>query len=303
MFPVSKMARSRTPLFRSLLALYVVIAALVIGALAAEVGLRLQRRDSAELVREYTDENVFANRALGLGTPESLWQEKWVRYKPNSRLKTRKYDVRTNSFGYRTPEFTVDKPAGRFRVVCIGASTTVQGSRNDTTYPAVLEKLLRERFPERDIEVLNLGISGTFSDHWLHRDDQPPMSGRRRIDWLLELEPDVVIQYNGTNDLMRRHLKRHVWKHPRGASLRRRSLLFERFFPLEPRALDEAFDDTLRNLGRIRAESESGASNTSRGRSPRRTTTARRPVSRPISTSPRRIGARAPCGTTGSTGA
>ncbi len=256
MFPVSEMARSRTPLFRSLLALYVVLAASVIGALVAEIGLRLERRQSVERVRAYTEENVFANRALGLGTPHSLWEERWVRYKPNSRLKTRKYDVRTNSFGYRTPEFSVEKPVGRFRVVCIGASTTVQGSRNDTTYPAILEALLRERRPDLDIQVLNLGISGTYSDHWLREDERSAVAGRRRIDWLLELSPDVVIQYNGTNDLMRRHLKRYVRRHPRGAALRRWSFLFESLFPLAADELDPAFDETLKNFGRIRGECE-----------------------------------------------
>jgi hypothetical protein len=45
-----------------------------------------------------------------------------------------------NSFGFRSPEIEVPKPEGKFRIVCVGGSTTNAGRTNDTTYPALLEK-------------------------------------------------------------------------------------------------------------------------------------------------------------------
>jgi len=77
-----------------------------------------------------------------------------------------------------------------FRIICLGGSTTVIGQTNLQTYPALLERKLIEKLPETDLEVLNLGISkyGT-------RDVVNLSSGAIRY------RPDLVIKYNGANDL------------------------------------------------------------------------------------------------------
>ena len=51
----------------------------------------------------------------------------------------------TNSRGFRAAEYAIPKPEGILRIACVGASTTVEGPRNDWTYPALLEKDLRGR--------------------------------------------------------------------------------------------------------------------------------------------------------------
>jgi len=42
---------------------------------------------------------------------------------------------------------TVPKPAGVFRIACVGGSTTVEGPHNELTYPNYLERMLGARFP------------------------------------------------------------------------------------------------------------------------------------------------------------
>lgn len=97
-----------------------------------------------------------------------------------------------NSLGFRGREVSIQKPPGTIRVLCLGGSSTYgDGVREtDKVYPGVLERLLRKRFPDRRIEVLNAGISGYTTYQallYLKRD-------------LLQLDPDVVTLYFAHND-------------------------------------------------------------------------------------------------------
>lgn len=54
--------------------------------------------------------------------------------------------------------FAHPKPAGRYRVFCLGGSTTMgYPSPPDAAWPAVLERSLRALHPGRDLEVINVG--------------------------------------------------------------------------------------------------------------------------------------------------
>ena len=69
--------------------------------------------------------------------------------------------ITVNSSGFRGPEVVVPKPPGRFRIVVVGDSLTLGwGVADDETYAARLERLLRARFPGRDLDVVNLGVGG-----------------------------------------------------------------------------------------------------------------------------------------------
>lgn len=102
--------------------------------------------------------------------------------------------VTVNSLGYRGPEFARPKPAGTFRVLASGGSTTfdVSVSSDAATWPARLEEALRRRFPGSRIEVVNGGVPGYTS-----------------LEMLLKLEmidfpavdPDIVLAFVGLNDL------------------------------------------------------------------------------------------------------
>jgi lysophospholipase L1-like esterase len=99
---------------------------------------------------------------------------------------------RHNALGFRGEEITSPKPAGEYRVVCIGASTTYSLLVPDhrRTYPALLEQQLRER-GHRDVTVINAGVPAWSTYEIL-------------INYLLRiqsLEPDLVIMKEAFADL------------------------------------------------------------------------------------------------------
>jgi lysophospholipase L1-like esterase len=148
--------------------------------------------------------------------------------------------VSINSRGFRTPEFAVPKPPGVLRIACVGASTTVQGRRDDETYPARLEAALRRRYPGVPLEVLNLGVSGTRSGYWL-----------ARLDRLDSFDPDVVVQYNGANDIVQRYFADFESEHPLKSALYARSRLVNLSVPLARRDFAASFESTLANVGAL----------------------------------------------------
>lgn len=133
------------------------------------------------------------------GDPLLLW-----RLKPN--LKNVVWDftiLSTNAEGLRANYPTRTKPAGTFRIVCVGDSVTfgyrvppvwpdrpTEYDPNWMPFPMLVEKELRAANPNRLIEVFPLAVPGYTSQQglaWLKRD----------ID---ELQPDMVITSFGWND-------------------------------------------------------------------------------------------------------
>jgi len=110
---------------------------------------------------------------------------------PNYRYGKNKH----NSLGYRGDEITQPKPAGEFRIVCLGGSTTYTGRVLDyrKSYPYLLEKELKDRGFE-NVTVVNAGKPGRSSLETM-------INFQLRV---LDLEPDLVIVYHGINDLNRR---------------------------------------------------------------------------------------------------
>jgi lysophospholipase L1-like esterase len=210
--------------------------------LAAELWLRIERTRSLRASAGYRSGNVFfANNPELNAASHSLWLKPWFKYRPGARAALvaggERFVVAINSRGFRTHEFAVPKPPGLVRVVCIGGSTTVAGRTNDETYPAHLESMLRARHPGLAIEVLNLGVSGVTTEHWLDG-----------IDRVLAFEPDVIVQYQGINDIAWRHLPRFASAHP----LRRwayQSLLAERLFPFPVDEIEPQLALTFETLG------------------------------------------------------
>src|SRR6185436_2066328 len=133
------------------------------------------------------------------GDPLLLW-----RLKPN--LKNVVWDftvLSTNGEGVRADYPTRAKPAGTFRIICVGDSVTfgyrvptvwperpTDYDANALPFPMLLEKELRTANANRQIEVFPLAVPGYSSQQglaWLKRD----------ID---ELQPDFIIISFGWND-------------------------------------------------------------------------------------------------------
>ena len=165
---------------RSLLAPYGIAWLMVLGTVFAERGLRIARNATSKRALALLEADPSRRADLwSLDADTDLWLEKWKRYRPGAEVATSHagvdLQVRINAQGYRGSDFATPKTPGRIRIVCIGGSTTFQGIRDDITYPALLEQALRDSHPALDLEVLNLGISGTRSDHWVGAPFQAPV--------------------------------------------------------------------------------------------------------------------------------
>ena len=101
-------------------------------------------------------------------------------------------EVTINSYGFRGKEFDITKAPGTFRIVALGGSTTYGiGLEEDGTYPYHLEKVLQERLGTDKVEVINAGlVSATTAE-----------SLSRFLLKVVPLDPDMVIFYEGYNDL------------------------------------------------------------------------------------------------------
>jgi lysophospholipase L1-like esterase len=96
-----------------------------------------------------------------------------------------------NSLGFRGPDFQPTKPAGVFRIICLGESSTFGFHNTDTgTYPFLLQQLLEGGGRGIRVEAINAGF---------------PYYNTGSILSLLESEllayqPDVVTVYTAFND-------------------------------------------------------------------------------------------------------
>jgi len=105
--------------------------------------------------------------------------------------------ITINTLGFRGTEFSEIKPSGTFRIFAVGGSTMfgAGATSDETTIPGYLQDLLSERDFEFDIEVINSGIQGADSNTELNLIEQK----------LVTFSPDLIIMYDGWNDLRANH--------------------------------------------------------------------------------------------------
>lgn len=111
----------------------------------------------------------------------------------------------SNSLGFRSPEFTLEMPAGITRIVCFGDSSTFGiGARMEDTWPFQFEEQLNESIefsttvtdrrddaaPLQSFQVINAGVPGYTSYQGLQH-------MRQELD---RLQPDVVFASYANND-------------------------------------------------------------------------------------------------------
>jgi tetratricopeptide (TPR) repeat protein len=86
--------------------------------------------------------------------------------------------------------FLVPKPAGCYRIFCLGGSTTVGFPYwYNSSFSSFLRDRLHSTFPDRSIEVINLGMTATNS--------YTVVDMAREV---LAYEPDLLIVYDGHNE-------------------------------------------------------------------------------------------------------
>ena len=98
-----------------------------------------------------------------------------------------------NSNGFRGSEFSEIKPSDTYRIFMVGGSTMFGSgeSSDETTIPGILQKIFDSNSSVQKIEVINAGMSGGNSNTELHL----------IYEKLISFSPDLVIVYDGWNDL------------------------------------------------------------------------------------------------------
>ena len=101
--------------------------------------------------------------------------------------------VHINSYGFRSPEIPLEKPASRLRLAFLGGSTTycAEVSSDKMTWPYLVVADIRKRFPGLDIDFINGGVPG-----YTTRTLKPYLE--KRIE---QFRPDVIVIYEASNDL------------------------------------------------------------------------------------------------------
>lgn len=142
---------SRTPAPNLGLRLAVAAGAVLVGLLALEVMTRVVfNRDGMHFGIEMWK---YAKQVKRTSTVAEMGHE----HAPNRAAFLMGVPVSTNSLGLRDREFSLEKPSGARRVLVLGDSMTFGwGTREEDTYPKVLERLLNERGTA--YEVINAGV-------------------------------------------------------------------------------------------------------------------------------------------------
>lgn len=163
---------------------------LLVAALLAEGALRVLAREGVRLARQVAATDPYVVKVEPHGafgyrqTPGAV-----LSYANGTR-------ARANRQGFRGPDVEVSKPAGVFRIILLGESTThgwyVDDSQTIDTY---LRARLAEQRPDLRTEVVNLAYDGYDAYQiW-----------QRLLDDGIALQPDLIIVNAGVNDVRNAH--------------------------------------------------------------------------------------------------
>ncbi len=171
---------------RFLAAGLVLVAALLIGLVAAEMAVRTATAVSARLAAIMQMQDPMSVKIEPHG-------EDGYRPRPGVEFRYRNGAVaHENSLGYRGPAVPFEKPPGTLRIVLLGGSTAHGwGVNDDQTIAAYLSGVLAHRDSSRRYEVISLAFDGY--DSWQDFE-------RFRTDGI-PLRPDVVVLHSGINDV------------------------------------------------------------------------------------------------------
>jgi hypothetical protein len=135
-----------------------------------------------------------ADSAITFDTGSAIDSGRWIRHpfqpfagKPHYDYAPARLDGsrvgRSNSYGFRSPEFPTVKGPNDYFIVCLGEAS-------DPTWPELLELSLRQQYPSKRITVFNLGTELATS----------AVSVVNLTLIGIHLLPDLVIVYHGCNE-------------------------------------------------------------------------------------------------------
>ena len=141
-----------------------------------------------------------------ISTDETKIKEICNNFKSNKNSELIPFDIKIdyNTKGFRGDNFPVKKIQDEFRIIAVGGSTMFggQNSSDQTTIPGILQQMINYNNPDLKIRVINAGISGATSFTELE------LIKNKLIDY----EPDLIIVYDGWNDLRSNYSSENVLK-------------------------------------------------------------------------------------------
>jgi hypothetical protein len=100
-------------------------------------------------------------------------------------------NMNINSFGFRGPEITQEKPADTVRIFLLGGSTTFGTVTSDsTTIPAFLQEKIDISMTDQKVQVINAGVLGFDSTDEI----------RLLNNYVEKFDPDIIMVYDGINN-------------------------------------------------------------------------------------------------------
>lgn len=139
-----------------------VVFALLVGEAAVRLVHSLAGADLTGSPKPPTDQVEFSSPVSVLDLehfipdPLLIW-----RNRPNSIYR---YGATINAKGFRGADFAIPKPAGTYRIICLGDSTTYGFILPDgSTFPDILSDILLQRRSHVKFEVINAGVPGYSS--------------------------------------------------------------------------------------------------------------------------------------------
>ncbi|MCC7015110.1 MAG: SGNH/GDSL hydrolase family protein [Planctomycetes bacterium] len=181
---VQEPPQSRSPLRRGF-----TISCVTLGALAALFEILPRCIEIPGLRSRELDPLAFQLQQARVGPHPYLAYSNKASYD----LKSDKETIHHNALGFRGPETTWAKPAGTFRIFCIGGSSTygIGPSSNETNWPERLQAHLNERGLGKKVEVINGGCQGYSSF------EMAIQLATRGVSF----QPDLVLTYETINDV------------------------------------------------------------------------------------------------------
>jgi lysophospholipase L1-like esterase len=178
----------RTRARKFLLCSAIVFASIVSGAIAAEVWLSYHAPQRLNLPFYNILYPYVMFRPIESYTYETRETFAMSHFQSRVFVYTNEDGLRIPSAHYSLPK---EKPAGQLRIAFLGGSLVQLASTFDTALPGSLRTVLRNRYPGRDIEVINAGIQSCVSRQSLVQ----------LLLTVVDYHPDIVILYDGGNDL------------------------------------------------------------------------------------------------------
>ena len=184
------MIRSR---LRWLKHLTLALITLVMLAVGSEVALRIAEYRQQGTVSSYDTDGFLIPSDVNYHRIRPL--QKVSRKHPDTE---EVIEFSINSMGLRGKEYTIPKPTGVYRILCLGGETVLaQEMQDEDTFCVRLEKLLQKQ-TQLKVEVINAGVP----------DASPLMSYLHLRHSLLGLQPDLILFHFDMSDVADDHALR-----------------------------------------------------------------------------------------------